>query len=147
MPNWAKKSFANAVYWFNPAAYLLNKQLNLLCELSRDEKVVQDMDTESRRLYGETLLAMLEYGVMQRNVVCTSSFCNSKKYMKSRLVNLMNVKKTKKSMMALSLVAAIALVGCGGAAAYAAGSAVPTKNSVSQQVEGRNGGVIYPWES
>ncbi|MFL1675663.1 M56 family metallopeptidase [Paenibacillus dendritiformis] len=133
---------ANAVHWFNPAAYWLNKQINTLCELSCDEKVVKEMDMENRRFYGETLLSMLEYGVMQKNVVCTSSLCNTKKSMKRRLLNLMNVKKTSKSTMMLSLVAAIALVGSGGFAAYAAGSAMPS--SVSKEVEGFNVSVEYP---
>lgn len=118
---------ANAVHWFNPAAYLLNKQLLTLCELSCDEKVVQDMDTESRRVYGETLLTMLEYGVMQRNVVFTSGLCNAKKYMKRRLTNLMHAKKLNKSIMILSLAATISMVGIGGLVASAAESAVPDR--------------------
>lgn len=118
---------ANAVHWFNPAVFLLNKQLNTLCELSCDEKVVQDMDAKSRRLYGETLLAILEYGVMQRNVICTTSFCDSKKVMKKRLDNLMNAKKTHKSIMMLSLVATISMAGMGGLVASAAGSAIPDR--------------------
>ncbi|WP_130609116.1 M56 family metallopeptidase [Cohnella abietis] len=134
---------ANAIHWFNPAAYSLNKQINTLCELSCDEKVVQEMDMENRRFYGETLLSMLEYGVMQRNVACTSSLCNPKKYMKRRLLNLMNVKKTKKSIIMLSLVATIAMVGSGGLVTYAAGSVVPSKATPSKatpskQMEGRN---------
>ncbi|MDQ0176465.1 M56 family metallopeptidase [Bacillus chungangensis] len=126
---------ANAVHWFNPAAYSLNKQLDMLCELSCDEKVVQNMDTESRRLYGETILSMLEYGVKQRNVVCTSSFNNSKKYIKRRLNNLMIAKKPKKSMIVLSAVAAISLIGSGGAATYAATSIVPSEKALSNQAE------------
>ncbi|MEJ8545286.1 M56 family metallopeptidase [Brevibacillus borstelensis] len=139
---------ANAVHWFNPAAYSLNKQLNMLCELSCDEKVVQDMDTESRRLYGETLLAMLQYGVMQRNVVFTNSLCNSKKYMKRRLVNLMNAKKRNKPIIILSLVATISMVGIGGLVASATEStvpdravppkAVPPKIPTSKEPQGRN---------
>lgn len=117
---------ANAVHWFNPAVYSLNRQLNMLCELSCDEKVVQDMDTESRRLYGETLLAMLEYGVSQRNVVFTSSLSSPKKYMKRRLVNLMNAKKPKVIIM-LSLAATISMVGIGGLVASATESAVPER--------------------
>ncbi|MFD0713126.1 M56 family metallopeptidase [Paenibacillus sp. GCM10027626] len=116
---------ANAVHWFNPAIYSLNKQINTVCELSCDEKVVQEMDMENRRFYGDTLLSMLEYGVMQRNVALTSSLCNPKKYMKKRLLNLMNAKKANKSIIMLSLIATIALVGSGGLAAHAAGLAVP----------------------
>jgi len=135
---------ANAVHWFNPAVYSLNKQLHMLCELSCDEKVVQDMDTKNRRYYGETLLSTLEYGVMQKKIVFTSGLCNPKEAMKRRLMNLMNEKKMKKPTLVLSLVAAIALVGSGGAAAYAAESAVPTRTAVpiviptGKQIEGQN---------
>ncbi|MGG3885049.1 M56 family metallopeptidase [Brevibacillus panacihumi] len=134
---------ANAVHWFNPAVYLLNKQLNTLCELSCDEKVVRDMDARSRRLYGETLLTVLEYGVMQRNVICTTSFCNSKKIMKDRLANLMNAKKTHKSIMLLSLVATISMAGFGGLVAFAAGSAMPNRAvspeiPTGKELQGRN---------
>ncbi|WP_127489506.1 M56 family metallopeptidase [Paenibacillus ehimensis] len=130
---------ANAVHWFNPAVYSLNKQINTLCELSCDEKVVQDMDMENRRFYGETLLSMLEFGVRQRSVVFTSHLCNPKKEMKRRLLSLMNVRKTNKSLIMLSLAATIAMFGSGGFAAYAARSAVPSKIPTDTQVpEGRN---------
>ncbi|BBI30974.1 M56 family metallopeptidase [Cohnella abietis] len=134
---------ANAIHWFNPAAYSLNKQINILCELSCDEKVVKEMDMENRRYYGETLLSMLEYGVKQRNIVFISSLCGPKKAMKRRLMNLMNEKKMKKPVLALSLVAAMALLGGGGTAAYAAGSAVPVKIPTGKQVEGRNISLQY----
>lgn len=91
---------------------------------------------EDRRFYGETLLSMLEYGAIQRNVVCTSSLCNPKNVMKRRLMNLMNEKRMTKPVLALSLVTAIALAGSGGATAYAAGLAVPT--TVPKKVEGVN---------
>ncbi|TDF95449.1 M56 family metallopeptidase [Paenibacillus piri] len=134
---------ANAVHWFNPAAYMLNRQMNTLCELSCDEKVVQEMDMENRRFYGETLLSMLEYGVKRRNVVFVSSLCNSKKSMKRRLVNLMNAKKINKSVMMLSLAATISMVGIGGFVASAAESAMPdraaaTKIPTGKEPQGRN---------
>lgn len=69
---------SNAVHWFNPAVYAMNKQISLYCELSCDEQVVRHMDAAGRRTYGETLLSMLEYGVIRRNVICTSSLCNPK---------------------------------------------------------------------
>jgi beta-lactamase regulating signal transducer with metallopeptidase domain len=137
---------ANAVHWFNPAAYSLNKEINTLCELSCDEKVVQEMDAESRRFYGETLLSMLEYGVMQRNVVFTSSLCNPKKHMKRRLINLMNAKKLNKSIMMLSLAATISMVGIGGLVASAAESAMPDRTvqpKIPTGKEGQAGSNIY----
>lgn len=133
---------ANAIHWFNPAAYTLNRQISMFCELSCDEKVVQHMDIEGRKSYDETLLSMLEYGVMRKNVICTSSLCNPKKHMKRRLINLMNEKKMNKPVLVLSLASAIALLGGGGAAAYAAGS-VP-KIPTDKQVAGFNVTVEYP---
>lgn len=116
---------ANAVHWFNPVTYLLNKQMQMFCELSCDEKVVRGLDSESRRLYGETILSMLEYGVIQRNIVFTSSFSNSKRYIKRRLSNLMNAQETKKSILLISFVAIFAVIGAGGLAAYFAESSLP----------------------
>lgn len=116
---------ANAVHWFNPVIYLLNKQMNMQCELSCDEKVVKGMDAESRRLYGEMILSMLEYGVNQRNIIFTSSFSNSKRYIKRRLSNLMNAQETKKSILLISIVAIFAVIGAGGFAAYVAKSSLP----------------------
>lgn len=120
---------ANAVHWFNPAVYSLGKQIHTYSELSCDEKVVQGMDADSRRLYGLTLLSMLEYGVMQSNMACATSLCNSKKNMKRRLLNLMRVKKAKKSVVLLSLAATIALSGMGGLVAYAADARMPSNST------------------
>ncbi|RXZ77447.1 M56 family metallopeptidase [Paenibacillaceae bacterium] len=128
---------ANSIHWFNPLVYSLSKQTNIYCELSCDEKVVQEMDVESRRFYGETLLSMLEYGVMRKNVIGVNSLCHSKEDMKRRLGNLMSVKKTKKSMVMLSLVASIALVGSGGLAANYASAAASTTPKYLQE-GGRN---------
>ncbi|WP_270170013.1 M56 family metallopeptidase [Paenibacillus sp. SYP-B4298] len=128
---------AHSIHWFNPFVYSLSKQTNIYCELSCDEKVVQEMDIDDRRFYGEILLSMLEYGVKRRNHVGVSSLCPSKKDMKRRLGNLMSVKKTKKSMVMLSLIASIALVGSGGLAANFA-SAAASPSSKYRLEGGRN---------
>ena len=134
---------ANAIYWFNPIVYILNRQLNVLCELSCDEKVVRKMDMDNRRLYGETLLSMLEYSVSQRNVIFTSSLCSPKSEMKRRLLNVMNNKKMKMKVIILSLVSALVLVISGGTAAYtvyAAGSSISSHINIptGKGTDGRN---------
>lgn len=134
---------ANAIYWFNPIVYILNRQLNVLCELSCDEKVVRKMDMDNRRLYGETLLSMLEYSVSQRNVIFTSSLCSPKSEMKRRLLNLMNNKKMKTKVIVLSFVSAFVLVISGGTAAYtvyAAGSSLSSHINIptGKGTDGRN---------
>ncbi|GIQ71365.1 hypothetical protein DUZ99_17945 [Xylanibacillus composti] len=129
---------AHAIHWFNPAVYSLGRQIHLYCELSCDEKVVRDMDTEGRRAYGSALLTMLEYGVMRRNVLGVSSLNSPKEDMKRRLGNLMNVKKTATSMVTLSLAASLALIGGGAYAASAVGSAAKAFPMLSPLEEGRN---------
>lgn len=119
---------AKAVHWFNPFIYLLSGQLNDYCELSCDEKVVQKMDTESRRSYSEMILSMLDYGVNKRSIVdvaCVSNLCNTKNNIKRRLLSIMNTKKMKKSTIALSVFATVLLMVIGTFAAYSYESQVP----------------------
>jgi len=74
---------ANAVHWYNPVVYALNRQLNILCELSCDEKVALKMDAEDRKFYGETILQVLHYSTEQKylvdNFMFATNLCNSKK--------------------------------------------------------------------
>lgn len=67
---------AQAINWFNPSIYLLSRQINSYCELSCDEKVVQKMDTESRKSYGETILTVLDYGINKRSLIDVTCICN-----------------------------------------------------------------------
>jgi beta-lactamase regulating signal transducer with metallopeptidase domain len=109
---------ANGLHWFNPLAYLANKQLDRLCETACDERLAKDMTKENRVLYCETILSMLENGIIQKNAVSVG-LCSSKKYVKERLVNIMNTKKVKKRFIILSVIAVIVIFGIGGAVAYA----------------------------
>jgi len=106
---------ANALHWFNPAVYVLSRQLNAICELSCDEKVVSEMDTPNRVLYGETILQVLKRSTtnLASNVAFATSLCNSKKNFKRRLISMMNTKKMKKSVIALAIATGL-LIACGG---------------------------------
>ena len=122
---------ANAMHWFNPAVYVLNQQLNTACELSCDEKVVSEMDTQNRRFYGETILQVLQHSTIQRslvsNVVFATNLCNSRKNFKRRLISMMNTKKMKKSIVALALATGLLVVGGGFAISSMVGSALPVQ--------------------
>jgi len=122
-------TIANAVHWFNPAVYVLNRQLRTMCELSCDEKLVSDMDTQNRVFYGETVLRVLEHSTSQKtlvgNVAFATNLCNSKKNIKRRLISMMNTKKMRKSVLALALVTVLLVVGSGFAIASMVDSAMP----------------------
>lgn len=108
----------NGIHWFNPIAYALNKNMDILCESSCDEVLVCKMDKAGRKFYGETILSMLEYGVMQKDGIYTG-LCSSKKNMKRRLLNMINFRKKRKSIIGLSIVTAVAIIGIGGGVAFA----------------------------
>ena len=100
---------ANVIHWYNPLVYVLNRQLNTLCELSCDEKVASTMDAPNRKLYGETILHVLNHSAQQKrmvsNVIFATNLCNSAKNIKRRLVSMMAVKKMKKHVVVCSLMA------------------------------------------
>jgi len=122
---------AQAMHWFNPAVYFLSRHIDTLCELSCDEKVVLQMNAQERKLYGETILLMLQYGNAQRNLVCASGLCNSKKNIKRRLINMLKAKKSRKSVVALSLVMSLLIAGVSGVVAHSIHGATPRNEAPS----------------
>lgn len=99
---------ANAIHWFNPAAYRLTKEIDTFCELSCDEWVVSDMSREERQFYGETILNVLCRVVDQYSGVY-ATLAESKKGIERRLTHMMNVKKQSKWMILMSRVTAVIL--------------------------------------
>lgn len=99
---------ANAIHWFNPAAYRLRKNIDTFCELSCDEQVVSDMNMEERQFYGETILNVL-YRVFNQHSGMYATLAESKKGIERRLIHMMKVKNTSKRMVLISFVIAATL--------------------------------------
>ena len=99
---------ANAIHWFNPAAYRLTKNIDTFCELSCDEQVVSDMNMEERQFYGETILNVLCRVVNQHSGIY-ATLAESKKGIERRLTHMMNVKNTSKRIVIISFVIAATL--------------------------------------
>jgi len=120
---------ANAIHWFNPAVYALNRQLNIMCELSCDEKIVSEMDMQNRKFYGETILQVLKHSTTQGSLVGNVAFAtnmyDSKKDFKRRLISMMNTKKMRKSILVLALATGLLVVGGGFVISYLVDSVVP----------------------
>lgn len=99
---------ANAIHWFNPAAYRLTKNIDTFCELSCDEQVVSDMNMEERQFYGETILNVLCRVINQHSGIY-ATLAESKKGIERRLTHMMNVKNISKRMIIFSFVIAATL--------------------------------------
>ena len=107
---------ANAVHWFNPLVWIMQKEAALDMELSCDERVIQGMGYAARRAYTETLLSTL-HKQSTKKVFLSTGFYGGKEIMKKRFKNILT-KKGKKNGSAV-LIAVIlltvslgTLVGC-----------------------------------
>ena len=129
---------ANGIHWFNPLVYALSKQLNIMCELSCDEKVVLKMDNLERRFYGETILYVLGNSTgkkdLKYNVAFATNQNDSKERMRSRLMNVLQAKKMKKITVAIAIVAGMLIIGGSVFAANTLNGAIPVDEEIDASV-------------
>lgn len=105
--------FANALHWFNPIAYWMTRELDLLCERSCDERLVKNLNKEERKFYGQTILSMLERSKFQQMQVLGLGLCDSKKRLERRLICIMKFKKMSLPVTILSVIVAVSIFGVG----------------------------------
>lgn len=110
---------ANAVHWFNPIIWIMQKEAVIDMELSCDERVTQGISFALRKAYTETLLSMLHKQCVRKTVL-TTQFYGGTKIMKKRFKNILirNRKKNGISILICAVVLSITmgmLVGCSAA--------------------------------
>ena len=106
----------NAIHWFNPFVYILLKEVDKYCEYSIDEKVVEEMDIDERKYYGETILSLISSSMLKKSSLTTAMGSNGKQ-LKIRLENMIySVKITRKKQI-ISLFIAILILTSGFTAA------------------------------
>ena len=84
---------AVCLHWFNPAVYVLQKEVSRACELSCDEEVIRRMDGRNKHLYGEILLTALRRRPMPVSAEMSLPLSENAKWMKERLVSIMEFRK------------------------------------------------------
>lgn len=102
---------ANAVHWFNPLIWILQKEAAVDMELSCDERVIQGTDYATRKAYTETLLSTLHKQSAKKTVLSTE-FYGGKRIMKKRFLNIL-AKTGKKNGIAMLICAIILTVSLG----------------------------------
>lgn len=122
-----------SVHWFNPFMRLFRREMDRVCELSCDEKILRNMTAEEKQDYGETLLSLAAIRPLPRSVVATT-FATEKRTLKERLEQIMTYEHRGKKTLALALAVLLLFSGCGmvmGPEAESAGDAVSaTLNAV-----------------
>ena len=79
---------ANAVHWFNPAVWLMQREAAVDMELSCDERVMLDADYTARKAYTEILFSILDNKCTSKTPLSTQ-FYSSKRVMKKRFQNIL----------------------------------------------------------
>lgn len=107
---------ANALHWFNPLVWIMQKEASVDMELSCDESVIKGAGIDVRKAYTETLMSTLHKQFSKRTVLSTQ-FYEEKKIMKKRFSNILT-KKTKKNGISVLICAVVlalylgTMVGC-----------------------------------
>lgn len=97
---------ANAMHWFNPLVWVMQKEAAVDMELSCDERVTKGASIDVRKAYTETLMSTMHKRFSKKTVLSTQ-FYGGTKIMKKRFRNILT-KKTKKSGISV-LICAVAL--------------------------------------
>lgn len=130
-----------SLHWFNPLMYVLNKEMNHMCELSCDEAVIRKLNSAQRQQYGETLISMASRkkypaGGMQ------ATFSEEKTILKERLIAIMRPSKKSKMIALLSVLLLVAVI----CSAVALGASVGTSKQKVNESNSVSSGTTIPVE-
>ena len=99
----------NAIHWFNPMVYIVRREMNHACELACDEALIRDLDSDGRRDYGDTLLAVVADSRRQHGFFSTT-MSGSRKRIEERLRSIMEYRKSTRQMLYTATILAVSLM-------------------------------------
>lgn len=94
---------ANAMHWFNPLIYIMQKDAVVDMELSCDERVLQGTAYTVRKVYTETLFSTIRRQY-KKSTCLTTEFYGGKEVMKKRFINILDRTKKKNGFAVLSCI-------------------------------------------
>ena len=102
---------ANAVHWFNPLVYLMNRQANHDVEQVCDDKVVANQDMDYRKAYSMTILQAMS---SSRGIALSTYLSKDAQNSKKRFADILYPQKYKRGLLLLCVViiAAVGVSGC-----------------------------------
>ena len=102
-------STVKCIHWFNPAIYIISKQINIDCEISCDLAVVKEMDEQQEKGYVATILALLTQN-NSKAIPLTTGMTGNKKMLKRRFTMIKKRKRIGKITQILSTVLAVIIL-------------------------------------
>ena len=107
---------ANAVHWFNPFIYMMQREAVVDMELSCDERVIQNTSYAVRKAYTETLFSTFSRQ-HKKGTFLTTQFYGGKTIMKKRFQNILTKAPKKNGFFVCTLTICVTfmlgmLIGC-----------------------------------
>ena len=99
------------LHWFNPCVYFMSREINRLCELSCDERVIATLSDNARKSYGTTLVNAVGAGGSYKDTLASVTLHESKELLKGRLNAIMQYKKCSKPIKFITLLVTGILLG------------------------------------
>ena len=99
------------LHWFNPCVYFMSREINRLCELSCDERVIATLSDNARKSYGTTLVNAVGAGGSYKDTLASVTLHESKELLKGRLNSIMQYKKCSKPIKFITLLVTGILLG------------------------------------
>ncbi|EQF29201.1 blaR1 peptidase M56 family protein [Clostridioides difficile CD160] len=93
--------FLKIVYWFNPFVYIMDKHIDLDCELYCDERVLKNRNSEEKKDYALTIINAMRKGTNTSNKFIAGLHKQSD--IRKRVKNMFNEKYKNGILMALTL--------------------------------------------
>jgi beta-lactamase regulating signal transducer with metallopeptidase domain len=97
------------LHWFNPIVYIMSKSASTQCEISCDDFVLQNADSNTRRLYGETIIAIVRNASIVKTSLSTN-FYGGKSGMKHRIISILDVNRKKAGIILLCVFVSVILL-------------------------------------
>lgn len=104
------------IHWFNPLLYLIDRRINIDCELSCDEAVLNYLSKEGIKMYGNLLLNCAQKNVAYSANGFSTTFMSEKSNLKKRLKGIIDYKKQTVFKVCISmclLICILCLDACG----------------------------------
>ena len=134
--------FIFAFHWFNPLCCLFIKELDKVCELSCDEKLLKNMDKQQKQSYGETLLELAAVKGAKKSSLSTC-LAEEKHVLKERLEQIMKYKNKGKGSIVAMILSLAVLAGCTVAAGPDTTPKATSEPTIAPVVNDENGVIVH----
>ncbi len=112
------------IHWFNPLLYLIDRRINIDCELSCDEAVLNYLSKEGMKIYGNLLLNHVQKNAAYVKSGFATTFMSEKGNLKKRLKGIIDYKKQTvfKACISICLLICMLCLGACGSVRFEYGS-------------------------